>query len=89
MIFGRIKEWWGRRQCRKGRHLWVWNAEIKGKAKIGDVYKTCSRCGREAKLTTNFSAVAFNYKSTRVVEICEVMSEDNEILEDIPWEKVG
>lgn len=60
MIFGRIKKWWGDRQCRKGRHLWIWNAKIKGKARKGDVYKKCSRCHLGVKLTTYFSAAVFN-----------------------------
>ncbi|GAG17480.1 unnamed protein product [marine sediment metagenome] len=86
-IIDRIKKWYGGWQCRKGRHLWAWDTELQGKAKLGDVYKKCSRpqCGCKAKLTTNFSVVCFNADNQNITDICEVLSELNELIGDLDW----
>ena len=85
-IIERIKKWWGDRQCRKGKHLWLYRFQLIGKAKLGDAYKRCVRCGREALLTTNLSVVCFNADSNHYTEICEVLGKTNEILKDAAWE---
>ncbi len=89
-IIDLIKKWWGARQCRKGRHLWVYDYDLWGKAKLDDIYKRCSRseCNCEGKLTTNLAVVAFNSHNVNMTDICEVLSESNDVLEDVDWVQI-